>query len=217
MVTPVSSSFLAELTSARLLAIVRSDDAGAAIAASLELVDSGIRFLEISLVSTDAERVIREVSRRTGGRCLIGAGTVLTRDDVARSVGAGAEFIVTPAVAESVGEAADRGLPVLAGVLSPTEVVTAMGLGATAVKLFPASSGGPAYLRALREPLPKVPFVPVGGVDVSRAREYFAAGAVAVGLGSPLLGDAARGGDLSLLRARAAEFLAVAAETDAGA
>lgn len=217
MVTPVHPDFLAELTSARLLAIVRSDNADAAIAASLALVESGIRFLEISLVSTDAERVIREVSRHAAGRCSIGAGTVLTVDDVARSADAGAEFIVTPAVADSVSEAAGRGLPVLAGALTPTEAVTAMGLGATAVKLFPASSGGPAYLRALREPLPGVPFVPVGGVDVSRAREYFAAGAVAVGLGSPLLGDAAHGGDLSLLKARAAEFLAVAAETDAGA
>jgi 2-dehydro-3-deoxyphosphogluconate aldolase / (4S)-4-hydroxy-2-oxoglutarate aldolase len=209
------SAFLAELTSARLLAIVRSDDADAAIAASLTLVESGIRFLEVSLVSTEAERVIREVSRQAGGRCLIGAGTVLTRDDVARSVDAGAEFIVTPAVAESVSEASACGLPVLAGALSPTEVVTAMGLGATAVKLFPAASGGPAYLKALREPLPQVPFVPVGGVDVQRAREYFAAGAVAVGLGSPLLGDAARGGDLDALRARAAEFLSAAAKADA--
>ncbi len=211
------SAFLSELTGARLLAIVRGDDADAAIAASVTLVDSGIRFLEISLVSAQATRVIEEVRRLSGGRCLIGAGTVLTHDDVARSVDAGAQFIVTPAVAESVGDAADRGLPVLAGALTPTEVVTAMGLGATAVKLFPAASGGPAYLRALREPQPTVPFVPVGGVDVARAREYFAAGAVAVGLGSPLLGDAVRGGDLAPLRARAAEFLAVAAEADAGA
>jgi 2-dehydro-3-deoxyphosphogluconate aldolase/(4S)-4-hydroxy-2-oxoglutarate aldolase len=215
MVTPMHSAFLTELASARLLAIVRSDDPDAAIAASVALVESGIRFLEISLVSADATRVIREVIGRADGRCSIGAGTVLTRDDVARSADAGAQFIVTPAVAESVSDASDRGLPVLAGALTPSEVVTAMGLGATAVKLFPASSGGPAYLRALREPLPTVPFVPVGGVDAARAREYFAAGAVAVGLGSPLLGDAVRGGDLALLRGRAAEFLAVAAEADA--
>lgn len=217
MVTSTHPDFLSALSRARLLAIVRGDDADAAIASSLALVDAGIRFLEVSLVSAEATRVIEEVRRHSDGRCLIGAGTVLTRDDVARSVDAGAQFIVTPAVAESVGDAVERGLPVLAGALTPTEVVTAMSLGATAVKLFPASSGGPAYLRALREPLPTVPFVPVGGVDVARAREYFAAGAVAVGLGSPLLGDSVRGGDLSLLRARAAGFLAVAAEVDAGA
>jgi 2-dehydro-3-deoxyphosphogluconate aldolase/(4S)-4-hydroxy-2-oxoglutarate aldolase len=113
-------------------------------------------------------------------------------------------------VTESVAESVARGIPVLAGALTPTEVVTAMRLGATAVKLFPASFGGPAYLRALRDPLPGVPVVPVGGVDASLAAEYLAAGAVAVGVGSPLVGDAARGGDLDALRARAVEFLTVA-------
>ncbi|HZL81559.1 MAG TPA: aldolase, partial [Demequina sp.] len=77
------------------------------------------------------------------------------------------------------------------------------------VKLFPAALGGPAYLRALRDPLPDVPFVPVGGVDIALAADYLAAGAVAVGVGSPLVGDAVRGGDLAALEARATAFLAV--------
>ena len=118
--------------------------------------------------------------------------------------------MVTPAVAESVAESVTRGIPVLAGAFTPTEVLTALSLGATAVKLFPSSIGGPAYLRALRDPLPDVPFVPVGGVDAALAAEYLAAGAVAVGIGSPLVGDAARGGDLDALRERAAKFLTVA-------
>ena len=210
VVTPVSGDFLDELTQARLLAIIRSTDPETAIQAALVLLESGIRFLEVSLVTTEALRVITEVARRAPDRCLIGAGTVLTRDDVARAHEAGARFMVTPAVTESVAESVARGIPVLAGVLTPTEVVTALNLGATAVKLFPAASGGPAYLRALRDPLPGVPFVPVGGVDVARAAEYFAAGAIAVGVGSPLVGDAARGGDLGALRERAAEFLAMA-------
>ena len=118
--------------------------------------------------------------------------------------------MVTPAVTESVAESVARGIPVLVGAFTPTEVVTAVGLGATAVKLFPSSIGGPAYLRALRDPLPGVSFVPVGGVNAALAAEYLSAGAVAVGVGSPLVGDAARGGDLDALRARAAEFLTVA-------
>jgi len=109
------------------------------------------------------------------------------------------------------------GIPVLAGAFTPTEALTAMGLGAAAVKLFPSALGGPAYLRALRDPLPDVPFVPVGGVDVSLAAEYLAVGAIAVGVGSPLVGDAVRGGDLDALRARAAAFLAVAHESGASA
>ena len=210
MVTTLPAAFLDGLARERLLAIIRSTDPAAAIRAALVLFESGIRFLEVSLVTTDALRVIAEVASRAPVGCLLGAGTVLTREDVARAQEAGARFMVTPAVSESVVESVARGIPVLAGALTPTEVVTALRLGAVAVKLFPASTGGPAYLRALRDPLPRVPFVPVGGVDAALAAEYLAAGAVAVGVGSPLVGDAARGGDLHALRVRAATFLAVA-------
>ena len=85
-------------------------------------------------------------------------------------------------------------------------MIAASGLGVDAVKLFPTAFGGPRYLQALREPFPRVPFVPVGGVDAQAAAEYLAAGAVAVGVGSPLLGDAASGGSLDELRLRCAEF-----------
>jgi len=210
MVTPVLSEFLTELAQERLLVIIRGADPEAAIATSLVLLQSGIRFLEVSLVTADALRVIAEVARSAPDGSVIGAGTVLTRDDVTRAAEAGARFMVTPAVTESVAESVAVGIPVLAGAFTPTEVLTAMGLGATAVKLFPSALGGPAYLRALREPLPDVPFVPVGGVDVALAAEYLAIGAVAVGVGSPLVGDAVRGGDLDALRARAAAFLSVA-------
>ncbi len=205
----MSAGLLEDLARERLLAIVRGKDAASAIRASLVMLESGVRLLEVSLVTTDAFHVIAEVTRRAPDDCLIGAGTVLSRDDVARAVDSGARFMVTPAVTEAVAESVARGIPVLAGVLTPTEVVAAMNLGASAVKLFPAGAGGPAYLRALRGPLPGVPFVPVGGVDAALAAEYLAAGAVAVGIGSPLLGDAASGGDLDDLRRRAAVLLDV--------
>ena len=198
---------LDELARERLLAIIRGKDPAAAIRTALVLVESGIRLIEVSLVTTEAFRVIAEVVRRAPDGCVVGAGTVLSSDDVARAQEAGARFMVTPAVTESVAASASRGIPVLAGALTPTEVVTAMRAGATAVKLFPAGLGGPAHLRALRDPLPGIPFVPVGGVDAALAVEYLAAGAVAVGVGSPLVGDAAQGGDLDALRRRAATFL----------
>ena len=210
MFPPIFKEFLSVLARERLLVIIRGTDPAAAIQAALVLLESGIRILEVSLVTTDALRVIAAVARRAPEGCVVGAGTVLTREDVARAQEAGARFMVTPALTESVAESVARGIPVLAGALTPTEVVTAMSLGATAVKVFPASIGGPAYLRALRDPFPGVPFVPVGGVDATLAAEYLAAGAVAVGVGSPLVGDAARGGDLDALRGRAASFLAVA-------
>ena len=212
MVTTGSPGFLTQLAQERLLVIIRSRDAEAAVAASLVLLGCGVRLLEVSMVSADALAVIAEVARLAPDGAVIGAGTVLTRDDVARAAGAGARFMVTPALTESVAESVAAGFPVLAGGFTPTEALDAMELGATAVKLFPATVGGPSYLRALREPLPDVPFVPVGGVDVALAGEYLAAGAVAVGVGGSLLGDAARGGDLDALRARAAAFLSATRE-----
>ncbi|EPH40573.1 hypothetical protein STRAU_6368 [Streptomyces aurantiacus JA 4570] len=118
--------------------------------------------------------------------------------------------MVTPGLGPGVDAALGRGLPVLAGVLTPTDVIAADAAGATALKVFPASAvGGPAYLRALLGPFPGLPFVPVGGVDATAAAEYLELGAVAVGVGSPLVGDAADGGDLDGLRRRAGRFVAV--------
>ena len=110
----------------------------------------------------------------------------------------------------NVRAAAERGVPCAAGALTPTEAVAAMAAGAAVVKLFPASLGGPAYLKALRDPLPDVPFMAVGGVGIDAAPDYLAAGAVAVGVGGPLVGDAASGGDLDALRARARTYAALA-------
>lgn len=98
----------------------------------------------------------------------------------------------------------------LAGVMTPTDVLQALRLGADALKLFPAgSAGGPGYLRDLRGPFPDLPFVPVGGVDARAAADYLRSGATAVGVGSPLIADAADGGSLAGLRERAREFLDV--------
>jgi 2-dehydro-3-deoxyphosphogluconate aldolase / (4S)-4-hydroxy-2-oxoglutarate aldolase len=210
LMTP--ADFLRDLTGARLLAIIRGSQADAAIATALALIDEGFKFLEISLNTDDALRVIETVAGRAG-HAMIGAGTVLSVSDVADARAAGSSFMVTPAVAPSVAESVRRRIPVIAGAMTPTEAYSAMQAGAVAVKLFPASSGGPAFLSALRDPLPTTPFVPVGGVDLPAAREYWARGAVAVGIGSPLVKDAASGGDLDALRERARAFLDAAAGT----
>lgn len=194
----------------RVLGIVRGRDAGASIATCLSLVEAGVELLEVSLTTDRALHVIEQVSARLPEAALLGAGTVLDPDDVRRVADAGARYVVTPALADSLESATDVGLPVLAGALTPTEVVEARRRGATAVKVFPASALGPGYVRALRDPFPDVPLLAVGGVDAQSAPEYLAAGAVAVGVGSPLCGDAPHGGDLSALRARAARFTALA-------
>ena len=205
--------FLEQLRAARLIAIVRGQDPAAALASTLALAEEGVAFIEVSLTTTSALDVIGRARAALGPRAWLGAGTVLSAADAEGAAAAGATFIVTPAHGPGVDAAAARGLPVVAGALTPTEVVGVLAAGAVAVKLFPASVGGIQYLRALRDPFPATPFVPVGGVDEDAARGYLAAGAVAVGVGSPLLGDAASGGSVTGLRERARRYLSITGPT----
>jgi 2-dehydro-3-deoxyphosphogluconate aldolase/(4S)-4-hydroxy-2-oxoglutarate aldolase len=201
-------SFVDALREHRLIAIVRGTDEAAALAAVLTLAECGVRIVEVSLTTAGAASVIAQARARLGPDAHLGAGTIVDVAGAARAADAGASFVVTPGLGPGVAAAQARGLAVVAGALTPSEVIAATGLGVDAIKLFPASLGGVRYLRALRDPFPDVPFVPVGGVDVEAAGGYLAAGAVAVGVGSPLLGDAPAGGSLDLLRKRAAEFVA---------
>ncbi|WP_329129774.1 bifunctional 4-hydroxy-2-oxoglutarate aldolase/2-dehydro-3-deoxy-phosphogluconate aldolase [Streptomyces sp. NBC_01476] len=204
---------LAALRTHRLVAIVRGTDPEASFRSVVALAEEGVALIEVSLSGAGALEVIARARAELGPAAPLGAGTVLSTEDARAAHTAGADFVVTPGLGSGVTSARRLGLPALAGVMTPTDVVAALAMGAEALKIFPAEqAGGPGYLRALRGPFPALPFVPVGGVDAAAARAYFAAGAVAVGVGSPLLGDAADGGDLAGLRARAATFLAVAAE-----
>jgi 2-dehydro-3-deoxyphosphogluconate aldolase/(4S)-4-hydroxy-2-oxoglutarate aldolase len=215
------------LTTHRLLAIVRGTDPQAALRTVLVLAEGGLGLIEVSLTSAAALRVLAAARRELGPGAALGAGTVLTPDDAARAADAGASFLVTPALVTAAlvtpalvdpGRAGPGpstwppGLPVLMGAFTPSEAAAAVQLGAAAVKLFPASMGGPGYLRALRDPFPATAFVPVGGVTLDAAPGYLAAGAVAVGAGSPLVADAASGGDLGQLRSRIAMWRAALAK-----
>jgi 2-dehydro-3-deoxyphosphogluconate aldolase/(4S)-4-hydroxy-2-oxoglutarate aldolase len=129
---------------------------------------------------------------------VIGAGTVLTDDDAKAAVDAGAAFLVSP-----VSGLGPQPVPLYPGAFSPTEVYAAQLSGAPIVKLFPAGGLGPGYLKDLRGPLPGVRIMPTGGIGLDDIAKWLAAGAVAVGLGGPLIGDAATGGSLTALAARA--------------
>ncbi|NYF59383.1 bifunctional 4-hydroxy-2-oxoglutarate aldolase/2-dehydro-3-deoxy-phosphogluconate aldolase [Micromonospora purpureochromogenes] len=204
-----------ELAAARILAVIRGTDTAAAIATGTALLEEGVRVVEVALTTPGALHAIKAIRSAAPDEALVGAGTVLTVADVADVIAAGAQFVVTPAVVESIPEAVRRGLPVAAGALTPTEAYTAVRMGASAVKLFPASLGGPAYLKALRDPFPDIAFVAVGGVGLAEMPAYLSAGAIAVGVGGPLVGDAASGGDLDGLRHRARAYLAAAARPPA--
>ncbi|WP_431965046.1 bifunctional 4-hydroxy-2-oxoglutarate aldolase/2-dehydro-3-deoxy-phosphogluconate aldolase [Actinacidiphila sp. bgisy160] len=201
---------LAALRAHRLLAIVRGSDPDAALTTVLTLVEEGITLIEVSLSGRDALGVIARARAALGPDATLGAGTVLSAEDARAAHKAGAAFLVTPAVSDGVATGRELGLPVLAGVMTPTDILQALRLGADALKLFPAgSAGGPGYLRDLRGPFPDLPFVPVGGVDAPAAMTYLRGGAIAVGVGSPLIGDAAEGGSITALRERARGFLDV--------
>ncbi|MFC7596551.1 bifunctional 4-hydroxy-2-oxoglutarate aldolase/2-dehydro-3-deoxy-phosphogluconate aldolase [Terrabacter sp. GCM10028922] len=191
-----------------LLAIVRGHAPDAARDTVETLLDEGVSLLEVSLTSTDALQVIADAAAHAPSTARVGAGTVLTADDARASADAGATFLVTPGLCAGAETGIALGLPVLVGALTPSEVIAAVRMGASAVKLFPAGLGGPGYLRALRAPFPDVPFVPVGEVDLQTALEYLDSGAVAVGVGSPLVGDAADGGSLEQLRSRVRAYVA---------
>jgi 2-dehydro-3-deoxyphosphogluconate aldolase/(4S)-4-hydroxy-2-oxoglutarate aldolase len=208
-VTP--EGLLAGIKAARLVAIVRGTDGGAAAKAAVAAMEEGFRFVEIALTTPGALEAIREVRAAAPAGCYVGGGTVLTVQDVDNVAEAGGQFMVTPALAASIAESARQGIPVLAGALTPSEAYEAMNRGATAVKLFPASiGGGPGYLKALRDPFPEIPFIPVGGVGLDEAAGYWETGAIAVGLGGPLFGNAGSGGDLAPMRERARAFVDLA-------
>jgi 2-dehydro-3-deoxyphosphogluconate aldolase/(4S)-4-hydroxy-2-oxoglutarate aldolase len=195
----------------RILAIIRGSDPGAAIQAGLTLVDAGVRLVEVSLTCAGALDVISALAAELPADIDLGAGTVLSEKQVDEVTERGAQFIVTPALVPAVGYARAHGLPVLGGAYTPSEVLAMSQTGAI-VKLFPArEAGGANYLRALRGPFPDLEVVAVGGVGMTETAEFLDAGALAVGVGGPLLGDAADGGDLDALASRARQLIAVVA------
>jgi 2-dehydro-3-deoxyphosphogluconate aldolase / (4S)-4-hydroxy-2-oxoglutarate aldolase len=177
----------------RLLAVLRGSDADVLVSCASVLADSGVRVVELTLSSPAGLDALRRCTAELAGDVLLGAGTVLDAGQARAAVDAGARYLVTPGVAEgvlAVGQA--LGVPVLCGALTPTEVMTAVRLGAAAVKVFPISAmGGPRYLRDLRAPFPGTEFIAIGGVGLTDVPQYLDAGALAVGVGSPLLGTAA--------------------------
>jgi 2-dehydro-3-deoxyphosphogluconate aldolase / (4S)-4-hydroxy-2-oxoglutarate aldolase len=128
---------------------------------------------------------------------LVGAGTILSIDAAGRALDAGAAFLVSPHTdPELIGWAAERGVVVIPGAFTPTEILAAWRAGASAVKVFPAGSLGPTFVREVRGPLPDIPLVPTGGLSADNAAPFIAAGAAAVGIGSWLMGDGDRDGIL---------------------
>jgi len=190
-----------------LLAVVRGESRRAALEVVGALIEGGVLGIEITFTTPEAVCVIRDLDEEYGDSILLGAGTVTTDEQVERSAEAGASFLVSPGSDPKLLPAMlGTGLLVLPGVLTPSEVMLARRLGAQAVKLFPGSSGGTSYLKALRGPFPDVPFVPTGGVSLENINDWFAVGAFAVGAGGALAPSSIEGRDRGEVVENARQF-----------
>ncbi|WP_437664759.1 bifunctional 4-hydroxy-2-oxoglutarate aldolase/2-dehydro-3-deoxy-phosphogluconate aldolase [Sorangium sp. So ce1182] len=202
-----------------IVPVVRASSGALAVRAGRALRAGGIEVLEITMTVPDALGVMHEIASKMGSHVLVGAGTVLTADAARGCIEAGAQFIVSPGLnLEVIRVAQELGKAVFPGALTPTEVITAWNAGADAVKVFPCSAmGGAKYLRALRGPLPHVKMLPTGGVNLTTARDFIEAGAVALGVGGELVDTAAlEAGQDEVLTERAREFLSVIRAARAG-
>lgn len=202
---------LAELTARRALCIIRAPAIPDPRGLAATLVEAGLPMVEFALTTPGAPGLIERASTVDG--LLLGAGTVLTAADARDAISAGARFLLTPGVRPEVAEQARRQrVPVVLGAMTPTEVATALDLGATAVKVFPAARLGPAYFGDLHGPYPDAPLVATGGLTTANAADFLAAGALAVTAGSGVVGPAlAAGSRLAEIGERAREFVAAVA------
>jgi 2-dehydro-3-deoxyphosphogluconate aldolase / (4S)-4-hydroxy-2-oxoglutarate aldolase len=202
-----------------LLAVLRAPDPAGARRAVDALVEAGVLGIEITYSTPDAASVIAAVKQSYGDEVLVGAGTLVTHAQVAEAAEAGASYLVSPGLDdEVVASMRATGLPAMAGVLTPTEVMRGVRLSVDVMKLFPGSLGGPSYLRSLRGPFPDVPFMPTGGVSADNVGDWLAAGAIAVGAGSELAsaGDISSG-DFAAIREKGRRFVAAIREVRADA
>jgi 2-dehydro-3-deoxyphosphogluconate aldolase/(4S)-4-hydroxy-2-oxoglutarate aldolase len=194
-----------------IVPVLRAPSPELAIAAAKAIWAGGIPIIEVTMTVPGAVAVIEELRRTMDGQILIGAGTVLGAETAARCLDAGAEFLVSPGFdLETVKLANRKEKLIMAGALTPTEVITAWKAGSDFVKIFPCGNvGGPSYIRSLKAALPQIPMVPTGGVNLETIAEFLCAGASALGIGSELISTAAlKSGNMAGISATAARLVA---------
>jgi len=202
------SDIISLITNPGIIAIVRAQQAAQVVPMFEALIAGGVRAIEITMTTPNALAAISEARDKIGERALIGVGTVLNAYTCQAAIAAGAEFIVTPICrTELVAVAHTAGCAIMLGAYTPTEAQAAHEAGADFIKIFPADTLGPGYIKALRAPLPHLRIVPTGGVDVPNVAEFLKAGCAALGVGSALVSaKILQTGDWAELTRRAAAF-----------
>jgi 2-dehydro-3-deoxyphosphogluconate aldolase/(4S)-4-hydroxy-2-oxoglutarate aldolase len=198
-----------------LLAVIRGPSEELTVKMVEALVAGGVFGIEITYSTPNAETVVRTLADKFGDRILLGMGTVTETAQVDRAIAAGAEYLVSPVCdPELVKVMAASGKAVMAGCLTPTEILQTYRLGADVIKVFPGSLTGPSYIKAVHGPLPEIPMMPTGGVSADNVKDWFAAGAIAVGAGSKLCPPAlAKAGQFDEITKTAAAFVKVVNES----
>jgi 2-dehydro-3-deoxyphosphogluconate aldolase/(4S)-4-hydroxy-2-oxoglutarate aldolase len=195
-----------------IVPVIRAGSAKHAMAAAEAVAAGGISILEVTLTVPGAIEVITQLVKSIGEEVVVGAGTVLDAQMARKCLDAGAQFLVTPGLdLGTVKAASDSGKLIMAGALTPTEVITAWKSGADFVKIFPASAvGGASYIKALRAPLPQIPLVPTGGVNLTTAADFLRAGSAALGVGGELISATAlSSGDMGTITELSRKYLAI--------
>ncbi len=193
----------------KLVAIVRLDDLSIARALTQALIDGGIRAIEFTLTNPDAVSTIAEIRQCVADSVAIGAGSVISAEQVRAVADAGAQFVVSPVWKRAVNSAClDAGLPFMPGAFTPTEILQAWEWGASVVKVFPANHLGKHYIKDVLAPLPHLRLMPTGGINIDNMREFLDNGAFALGVGSSLINnDAVADQDWARLRDNARRYV----------
>jgi 2-dehydro-3-deoxyphosphogluconate aldolase/(4S)-4-hydroxy-2-oxoglutarate aldolase len=181
-------SVIGEIEAAGVVAVIRLTDPGRLRAVAEALAEGGVRALEVTMTVPRAVALIEELASSLPKQFLVGAGTILDAETARQVILAGARFVVGPVYKREVIEMGRRyGVPVMPGCFTPTEILAAWEAGAEIVKVFPATSLGPAFIKDIHGPLPQVRLMPTGGVTKENAGAWIRAGAAAVGAGTSLV------------------------------
>ncbi len=205
-----SQSWFATVRQSQIIAVIRTAQFDLGLPMARAVFQGGIRVVEITWNSDRASDLVCQI-RDELPDCMVGAGTLLTLEQQQQAIAAGSQFLFTPHVDLTLIQSAiAQNIPIVAGALTPTEIVRAWQAGASCIKVFPIQAvGGAAYIQHLQGPLGEIPLIPSGGVTLSNAPEFLQAGAIAVGIsGSLFPHQAVQSGNWGEITTRAANLMA---------
>ncbi len=191
--------------------VVRTELEKEAFDAVAALIKGGISIAEITMTTPNASTIIKKLLQKYGKRLLVGAGTVTDISQCLEALAAGSQFIVTPTLnIDIIHQCKNHKVCVIGGAFTPTEILTTWQAGADAVKIFPAAAiDGPKYLQMIHQPLPHIPLVPTGGVDLETLPKFMKSGALFVGTGGDLVSqNALKSGNIEAITEKARQYMA---------